>query len=385
MTDKIDFDQNLDRSHSDSIKWARYVGTDILPLWVADTDFLAAPAIIEALQARVAHGVFGYSKPSARLNQLVVERMQRLYQWQVDPSWIVWLPGVVAGMHLACRSIGSSGDGVLTPSVIYPHFLSTPGLSDRRAQPVPMKLSKQRMVIDFGAMEQLIDAECKMLLFCNPQNPGGAVYTEAELRRLAEILVQHDLYLCSDEIHCDLIYRDAPGHIPIATLGDAIAARSITLMAPSKTFNVAGLACSFAIIADDQLRRRFKHSAQGIISDLNLFGLVAAEAAYQSCDDWNQQLLDYLQGNRDYLLREINSIRGLKLDPIEATYLAWIDVSELGLDDASEFFEKAGVGLSPGKAFGDARFMRLNFGCPRARLEQAVTRIRLAVSDYWAS
>jgi cystathionine beta-lyase len=369
MTEKINFDILTDRSDTNSNKWDRYQGTDILPMWVADSDFTAAPVIIEALKRRIDHGIFGYSSPSQRLIELVVERMAQLYQWEIRPEWLVWQPGVMNGLHLACRIVGSSGDGVFVPAVIYPPFINAPELSARLSRPVPMIQADHRWILDLQWLAQNIGVSDRLLLLCNPHNPGGTVYNRTELTRLAELVVDKNLIVCSDEIHCDLI----------------LDAGSITLMAPSKTFNTPGLGCSFAIIPNRELRQQYKKTKQGIVPHVPALGYVAAQAAYESGDDWNRQQVDYLRDNRDYLLREINSIRGLRLDSVEATYLAWIDVSDLELDNPAKFFEQAGVGLSAGREFGDTRFMRLNFGCPRSIVEQAITRIRLAVSDYWAS
>ncbi|MCZ6669201.1 MAG: PatB family C-S lyase [Gammaproteobacteria bacterium] len=385
MTNKINFDLLVDRTHSESDKWGKYRGTDILPMWIADTDFPVAAEITQALHARIEHGVFGYSHPSPALIELVVERIKKLYQWDIKAEWLIWIPGVVNGLNLACRSIGSSGDGVFVPSVIYPPFASAPELSDRIRRPVPMVQSKARWVLDLQWLQQNITSDSRLLLFCNPHNPGGAVYSREELTRLAELAVIRDLIICSDEIHSDLILEPGLKHIPIASLNPDIANRSITLMGTSKSFNMAGLGCSFAIIPQRKLRLEFKKARWGIVPAVNILGLIATQAAYEYGDDWNRQQVDYLRANRDYLIREINQIRGLKLDIVEATFLAWIDVSELKLDNSLAFFEKAGVGLSAGRDFGDDRFMRLNFGCPRSLVEEAVTRIRLAVSDYWAA
>jgi len=385
MTKKINFDQLVDRTNTDSDKWDKYRGTDILPMWVADTDFPVAAEIAEALHRRIDHGVFGYSHPSKRLIELVVERMQWLYQWDIKPEWLVWVPGVVNGLNLACRSNGKTGDSVFVPSVIYPPFSDAPGLSGRIGRPVPMLQNNRRWVLDLEWLEQRISSDARLLLFCNPQNPGGSVYNRDELTRLAEMAVTRDMVICSDEIHSDLILQPGLQHVPVASLNEDIAKRTITLMGTSKSFNTAGLGCSFAIIPGRELRNRFKKARAGLVSYVNILGYTAAEAAYESGDDWNRQQVDYLRANRDYLEHEINQIPGLKLDITEATYLAWIDVSELKLGNPRVFFEKAGVGLSAGREFGDDGFMRLNFGCPRSRVEQAVTRIRLAVSDYRAS
>ena len=385
MSDRFNFDTPVDRSNTSSVKWDRYKDTDILPLWVADTDFKAPPAVIEALQQRAAHGVFGYTHAPNRLGKLVVERMQRLYQWSIKPEWIIWLPGVVGGLNLACRSVGDTDSPVMAPSVIYPHFPEAPLQINRQPLAIPMTNKDKRQIIDLEWMAENLDGRSNLLLFCNPQNPGGSVYRREELTRLAELAKQYDFVIASDEIHCDLVLEPDLKHIPIASLNDDIERRSITLMSVSKNFNLAGLSCSFAIIPDRQLRQNFKYQSVGIVSHNNLFGYTAMQAAYEHGDDWNRQLVDYLRRNRDFLLLEINAIKGLKLDSVEATYLAWIDVSELGLENPHQFFEKAGVGLSPGNDFGDDNYMRLNFGCPRSVLEEAVSRIRNAINEYHQS
>jgi cystathionine beta-lyase len=234
------------------------------------------------------------------------------------------------------------------------------------------------MLVDLDWLERQSADSGRLMIFCNPQNPGGTVYRRDELEQLAEIAVRKDLVILSDEVHCDLLLDEDRPHIPIASLNPGIAGRSVTLISPSKTFNTAGLGCAFAIIPDRKLRTRMKTNPY-IVPHVNLLGLTAAEAAYRHGEEWNRQQCAYLAANRDYLLDEINRIPGLRLGPIEATYLAWIEVAALGLDDPPRFFEDAGVGMSPGRDFGDAGFMRLNFGCPRSRVEQAVERIRSAV------
>jgi cystathionine beta-lyase len=383
MPNLFDFDTPNDRNNTCSVKWDRYKDTDILPMWVADTDFKAPPPVIEALQTRAAQGVFGYTHVPEKLTALVVERMQRLYDWQIKAEWLVWIPGVVGGLNLACRSVGDADSPVMVPSVIYPHFPEAPLQIDRQPLSVPMVKQDNRWVIDLDWMAENLDGQSKLLLFCNPQNPGGSVYRRDELTRLAELAEQQDFVIASDEIHCDLILEPGLKHIPIASLNAEIERRSITLMSASKNFNLAGLSCSFAIIPDQELRQKFKYQSVGIVPHNNLFGYAAMQAAFEHGEDWNRQLVDYLRCNRDFLMREINAIKGLRLDSVEATYLAWIDVSELGLDNPHRFFEQAGVGMSPGKDFGDANFMRLNFGCPRSLLEEAVSRMRDAIDKHW--
>jgi len=376
------FDTPVDRRATSSQKWEKYGERDIIPMWVADTDFQAPQAVIDAMQERISHGVFGYTRTPAALNEVVIERMQQRYGWTVTTPELIWLPGLVCGLNLACRSIGDPGDTVISPKPIYPPFISAPQLSDRQVISVPMHQVEGRWLLDFAALEQTITADTKLLLFCNPQNPGGTVYRRDELEQLAEIIIRHDLYVCSDEIHCDLILESGVSHIPLASLNDEIAQRTITLMAPSKTFNIAGLGCSFAIIQNPTLRRQFTRVRKGIVPDVNLLGYTAAQAAFEAGDDWNDKQLDYLRENRDYLVTQINQIPGLKLHAGEATYLAWIDVSAAKLENPPHFFEEAGVGLSPGRDFGDENHMRLNFGCTRSTLEEAVRRIRSAMLKH---
>jgi len=384
MTDEFSFDNCRARYNTNSLKYDRYADSDILPMWVADMDFSVAREITEAIRARLEHDVFGYSYIApASLNDLIVERMRRLYQWTIRPEWLVWIPGVVPGVNIACRSYGDSETQVLSPAVVYPHIPEAPLLNDRRLLRVPMTRQNRRWLMDLAWLAGQPDIDNSMLLLCNPHNPGGSVYTRDELGALAEIAESHNMLIVSDEVHCDLILEADIRHLPIASLNASIEQRSITLMAASKTFNLAGLGCSFAIIPNQRLRQHFKQASKGIVSHVNVFGFTATQAAYEYGEKWHRQLLEYLCGNRDYLLAEINQIRGLKLDPIQATYLAWIDVSELGLDDPHRFFEEAGVGMSPGRDFGDNGFMRLNFGCSLATLKEAVLRIRNAVNQYW--
>ncbi len=375
-----EFDQEVDRKGTASQKWEKYSDSDILPMWVADTDFMSPPSVLQALHERIDHGVFGYTNVPQELNDLAIQRMQDKYNWQIHQDWIVWLPGLVCGLNLACRAVGNSGDTVVSGKPIYPPFMSSPRLSDRTVSTVPLKEQNGHSILDLEALEASLTPQTKLLLFCNPHNPGGAVYRKEELEALADLIVRHDLYICSDEIHCDLILEPGLKHIPISSLNDEISKRTITLMAPSKTYNIAGLGCSFAIISDKQLRKQFINVRKGIVPDVNLLGYTAAIAAYKDGDDWNEKQLDYLRSNRDYLMKEINQIPGLKLNPIEATYLAWIDVSGAKLSNPAHFFEQAGVGMSPGRDFGDANYMRLNFGCTRSTLEEAIKRIKAALA-----
>ena len=380
MTMDFDFDRVIDRSGGDSQKWNKYAGRDVLPLWVADMDFAAPPAVVAALERRVAHGVFGYAKPWAGLVDATLDYLQRRYGWQVSPEWLVWLPGLVTGLNAACRAV--DGD-VLTAIPVYPPFLSAPRLAGRKLATAPLALSGDAWGWDFARMEAAVTPQTRLLLLCHPHNPVGRAWRADELAELAGFCRRHDLIVCSDDIHCDLIL-DARPHLPLALLGEDMVQRTITLMAPSKTYNIPGLACSLAIVPDASLRHRFSAVMRGIVPDVNVLGFIAAEAAFRECDDWRDALLDVLRANRDRVETAVAHMPGLSMTHVEATYLAWIDARGLGIADPVRFFEDAGVGLSDGADFGTPGWVRLNFGCPRVTLELALQRMASACTKLRA-
>lgn len=380
----FDFDTVIDRSGTMSLKWDKYKGRDVLPLWVADTDFQSDPAIIAALHQRVDHGVFGYSRPTPRLIQLIIERMAERYDWHIQPEWLIFMPGVVPGLNFACRAWSRPEQNIITPKPVYYPFLHAPEHNDRTVAYLTMQLVNQRWLPDFVQLEQLAP-QADLLLLCNPHNPGGTVFTRAELEQIQDIAERHDLIVCSDEIHCDLLLEPGVKHIPYASLSPAAAQRSAVLMAPSKTFNIAGLCCSFAIIPNASLRLKLQQSMRGLMADNNLLGYVAAEAAYEHGDDWLRAQLDYLRGNRDLLVQELGRYPQIQIGQLEATYLAWIDVSALQFADPIAAFEAGGVGLSPGAQFGDRNFVRLNLGCSRQVLTEAIHRMQQVIEMQLSS
>jgi cystathionine beta-lyase len=383
----FDFDHVPERRGTDSQKWQKYAGRDVLPLWVADMDFTSAPAIIAALHRRVDHGVFGYARPVKSTVDAVVEAMERRYGWQIEPSWIVWLPGLVVGLNVTAQAFAEPGDEVLTLAPVYPPFMSAPKHSARVSVTIPWILEKSaagsRWAIDWDALERAVTPRTKLFYLCNPHNPLARVWRREELARLAEFCGRHNLMLCSDEIHCDLILDPALPHVPTALLAPEIAARTVTLMAPSKTYNVPGLGTSIAIIPDSMRRARFIRATAGIVAEVTCLGFTACEAAYRDGEPWRQALLAYLRGNRDYLLDAIaRELPGVQVEaPVEATYLLWMNVSALGLENPTAHFEQHGVGLSDGAMFGADRgsHVRLNFGCPRATLVEAIRRMKAAL------
>ena len=366
------FSQPIDRRGSASLKWNRYAGRDVLPLWVADMDFAAPPAVVAALQTRVAHGVYGYTESWPSLVESVQMHLQNQYDWQIEPQWLVWLPGLVTGLNVACRA---AAGGVLTATPVYPPFLSAPRYSAKPLATADLVEAEGVWQWDWTAMTAAAAPDTRMFLLCHPHNPVGRCWREDELRRLAELAEHHDWIVCSDEIHCDLILDSERRHQPFATLGPQAAARSITLMAPSKTFNVPGLGCAFAVIPDAALRHRFADAMRGIVPHVNVLGLVACEAAFRHGEAWRQELLDVLRGNRDRVEATVASLPGLRMAHVEATYLAWIDARGLGLPNPAAHFEAHGLGLSDGREFGAPGWVRLNFGCPATTLEEALARL----------
>jgi putative C-S lyase len=367
----FDFDTPVARAGTWSTRWERYAGRDVIPLWVADTDFRAAPAVLEALSARIAHGVFGYSTPPHELRTVIAERMQRLYRWQIDPGWIVFLPGVVPGLHLAARQLVPAAGHALIPRPVYHHFKRAMELAPRDFTEIALVLDHGRWVFDQDAFRKSLRRNTRAFFLCNPQNPGGTVFRRNELEQLAAL--SRDLLIISDEIHCDLILDPGLRHVSIASLGPEVSRRTVTLMSANKSFNIPAAGCGWAIIEDAELRKAFSADvAAHAVGSPSVLGLAATLAALQHGDDWLAAQLDYLRGNRDL----VESTIGLPMAHVEATYLAWIDCA--ALPDAADLFLRNGVAVYPGAQFGDPRFVRMNFGTRRALLQEALNRIRSA-------
>ncbi len=390
MTFQYDFNELRDRRCSESIKWRKY-DEDILPMWVADMDFLSPEPVIRTLRERIEHGFFGYPDCDSddpdqpvRLKQILVERMARLYNWQVQPEEIIFVPGVVTGFNLACHALVSPTEAVVIQTPVYPPILGAAKETGIQGQEMELALNPDGTYdIDWDAFERSLTEQSKMFLLCNPHNPVGRVFREDELVRMAEICLRHDMLICSDEIHCDLVYS-GHRHIPIASLDPEISKATITLMAPSKTYNLAGLQCSFAIIQNAEIRKRYLHGRGGLVPWVNLMGMVAAQSAYQQGDSWLAQLLLYLEANRDFLCDYIaRELPGVKLGKPEGTYLAWLDCRQAGLlqNPCRFFLEEGRVAFNDGETFGKGGqgFVRLNFGCPRPTLIDGLVRVKKAL------
>lgn len=375
------FDHCPDRRNLGSLKWERYADPSVLPLWVADMDFESAPEIIHALESRLKHGVFGYTIPYESLYESVITYLRNSHAYTVEKEWLHFLPGLVPAINLCCHAFTKKTDSIMTVTPVYPPFLSAPKYAQRELISVPLSLNaSDQWTFDFESMERAIQPNTKLFILCNPHNPVGRVYTKEELLALSDFLEKHDLILISDEIHCDLIFQSSNKHIVSASIHEQLAQRTITLMAPSKTYNLPGLACAFCIIEDPLKRKQFVKSIRGIITEINCFGYAACEAAYRYGEPWRLELIHYLENNYKVLKGFIeDKLSPIKLRPMEATYLGWLDVSQLKLKSPAQFFEKYGIGLSDGSPFGDSNYLRFNFGCPQKRMLEGLERMHRAL------
>lgn len=389
------FDEVIDRRASESYKWREYP-EGVLPLFVADMDFRSPEPVVRALGSYIEDGVFGYPRglhtyDRAQVHELaglIVDRMAQRHHWRIAADDIVLIPGVVAGLNMACRAVGATSDhaqgSVLVQPPVYPPILAAPANADLERVESPLHCeSDGSYSIDWSSFGSGVARNASLFLLCNPHNPAGRVFRRGELEKMAEICLSANVTICADEIHGDLLFEDHE-HIPIASLDPEIARHTVTLIAPSKTFNLAGLQCAFAIIPDSELRRQFRTAGKGLVPWVNPLGLIGAEAAYRDGQPWLDELLPYLQANRDFLWDFVNrELPGIKTTKPEGTYLAWLDCRELKLDDPYEFFLKhARVALSDGRTFGaeGTGFVRLNFGCPRSILKEALSRMKSSLN-----
>jgi cystathionine beta-lyase len=381
----FDFDRVVDRRSTDSNKWRKFPA-DVLPLWVADMDFPSPPAVVRALHARVEHGFFGYLTEHNDLPEVVAERVAKRYGWRINPEAVVTLPGVIAGFNQALRALTSPGDGMLIQTPVYPPILRSAGNHGLRRDEHPLTRGADgRYTVDLDAFAAALRATTRVFLLCNPHNPVGRLYGRAELEGMAAACLRRNTVIVADEIHCDLLL-DGRQHAPVASLAPEIEQRTITLMAPSKTFNLPGLKCAVGIIPNAALRERFVAAAGDLVPKINVLGYTAAVAAYREGDAWLEALLDYLEANRDFLVQQVRTtLPGVAVAPAEATYLAWLDCrgsAGAGRDPYTFFLERARVALNDGVTFGPggAGFVRMNFGCPRAVLAEGLERMRAALA-----
>ena len=380
-----DFDRIVPRRHTESIKWT-YYDEDVLPMWVADMDFHSADPVVEALRARVDHGIFGYPCEPEELREVIVDRLKRRFDWSIEAESIVFIPNVYVGFHLAAHAVTQPGDGVLiTPPVYFP-ILRVPKNARIRGQLSELICTDgPRYEVDFDGIERVLDGRSRLFILCNPHNPIGRVFTQGELEKLAAICDAHDLIICSDEIHADFIY-EGHRHVPIAALSPEIDRRTITLMSPAKSFNVAGIPFAFAVISDPTLREQYEGANMGLVPHPGVMGFTAALAAFRDGDEWLDSLVEYLQTNRDVVAEFVREkLPGVAMTPLEGTYLAWLDFGRAGIDgNPHEFLLESGrLATVDGARFGPGGegFVRLNLACPRATLTEGLERIEQALGD----
>jgi cysteine-S-conjugate beta-lyase len=395
---KYDFDAVCSRKGTDCSKWdavkAIFGSEDVIPMWVADMDFPAAKPIVAALKKRAGHEFYGYTQPGPKLTEAIIDRLQRKFNWKIEPEWIVLTPGVIPAINAAVKALTHPGDEIILQEPVYYPFFGAVRGNGCQVATNQLKFRRGQYEMDFADLESKFvstmgmhggTSRVRAIVLCNPHNPIGRLWGREDLLKMGEIVIGHGATIISDEIHCELLYK-GHRHIPFATLSKEFEQNCIVCMAPSKTFNLAGLSASSIIIPNKKLRDNFNEARSGMAHSPNLFGLAAMEAAYRDGDEWLAQLLDYLQANLDFTLayfaEKIPKIKPIKP---QGTYLLWLDCRGLGLDDdALRVFmrEKARVGLDDGFMFGagGSGFQRMNIACPRAILAEALGRIVAAVN-----
>lgn len=390
----MDFDQPIQRENTASVKFdvrkAVFGRDDVIPVWVADMDFAAPEAVTAALKARAEHPVYGYTIFPDSLYQSIIDWFAERHNWQIEKEWILMAPGVVPSLHAACMAYAAPGEGVIIQPPVYPPFFSSVQQTGRVVieNPLVQHAETGQYRMDLEHLEQCAARpDARILMFCSPHNPVGRVWSEDELKAVLEIARRHQLAVLTDEIHCDLVYPDKPAHTMLARLAgeqDAL----VTAIAPSKSFNMPGLGLSALVIPDAERRRAIRTVFDSLhLPQCNPFSVAGFEAGYRHGGEWLDQLMGYLQGNRDFVLEQVaKRWPGIRVSAPEGTYLVWLDCRDLGLDDAGLkrfFVQQAGVGMNPGITFGDpgSGFMRLNIGCPRAVLEQVLARVESALAQ----
>ena len=371
----FDFDAPTNRLETDSIRWDRFNSKEVLPLWVADMDFKSPPCVIEALSNRVQQGIYGYTHSPDHLNMMIANYLEEQYQWRVDPDWIVILPSVVSGLYTAVQQLSRNDESVLIPNPVYHHLRLACSSANRLFQEMQLELKDGRWVLPSNELPNLITNKTKLALFCNPQNPGSTVFTKDELKDFGDFCIQNNLWICSDEIHAGLVLDDDKKHIPLASISKEVSEKTITLMSLNKTFNFPGVGLAWAVAENPTLRKAIQIGLHQTIAPPSLLAYTATMAAIKEGEPWRQELIKYLSGNRDLIYQKINSVKGLSISKMEASYLAWIDCTTLNHPNPYQLLLDNGLATSPGDQFNRKQFIRLNFGTQRNRLHQALNII----------
>lgn len=373
----MNFDQIIDRRGTGAIKWDRRPELD--PYWVADMDFRSPDCVIEAIRKCADHGIFGYTNAFPSLEETIQAYLKRRHLSTIHTDSIVHIGGLVCALSIACRAFAKAGEAVMTCTPVYPPFLSVSKDAGARTIAIPHNHTNGRFSFDFEAMEESVTADTKLFMLCNPQNPLGRSFTSEEVTAVAEFCHRHDLVLISDEIHCDLVYNeDEAPFFSALQLPEHLRQKLIVLLSPSKTYNIAGLGYAYAVIENDSTRRTFTTTRGHTLPEINSIAFYTAEAAYKHGEPWRQELLAYLRKNRDTITSFVREqMPYLTIPDMEATYLAWLDATQLPLDNPANYLEeKAKIFLSDGSFFGAKKTIRFNFGCPHSRLLEGLEKIK---------
>lgn len=376
----FDFDRPTNRLHTDSIRWDHFDSEKVLPLWVADMDFQSPSCVISAFNKRVQDGIYGYTHSPNDFNQAIAQYLFEQYEWKIDPDWIVILPSVVSGLYTVVQQLTNADEGVLIPNPVYHHLRLACSSSNRSFQEMQLRLTDERWVLPMNDLSNLINDKTKLALFCNPQNPGSTVFTQEELKQFGDFCVNHNLWICSDEIHAGLVLDQNKKHIPLASISKEISKKTITLMSLNKTFNFPGIGLAWAIAENPILRKAIQVGLHQTIPAPSLLAYTATMAAIKEGEPWRQELIKYLRGNRDLIDEKINSMHELNIGKMEASYLAWIDCTKSKHQNPYQVLLEAGLATSPGEQFNRDKFVRLNFGTQRQRLKQALEILQIVFS-----
>ncbi len=387
---KYNFDEIIDRTGTACVKWdlrdKLFGNGDVLPMWVADMDFRTPDFVVSAVKARADHEIFGYTVRPDSYYESLIRWIEKLHKWKIEKEWVVFSPGIVPAVNMAVMAYTKPGDKIIIQPPVYFPFFGAVKDNGRQLVYNELLLNNGRYDMDFEDLQNKIDNRTRMIIISNPHNPAGSAWTREELKQLGEICIKHNLILISDEIHSDLAIPPNK-HTVAANISEEIADVTVTMMAPSKTFNLAGMASSSVIISNPGLRNDFQVMLDRVHVGMgNLFGMVASEAAYTHGEEWLKQMLNYVKGNidfvEDYIQKNISRINMIRP---EATYMVWLDFSDLDMDnDTLQKFiiEKARLGLNDGPRFGPGGegFQRMNLACPRAYVEEAMQRLEKAVN-----
>ena len=373
------FDKIISRFNTDSISWDKY-NKDIIPLWVADMDFETPQCVVDAITKRLDHKVFGYTHAPYQLKEEITQYIKDQFDWTIESEWIVFTPSLVSSLYSIVQQLTQADDHVLTLQPVYHHILQAASFSNRDYSAVPLDNYNNRLILSAEGLKHYQKSNTRLLLFCNPHNPGGSVYTKAELSDIAAFCVNNNIVICSDEIHCNMIH-DGIQHIPIASLSEEIADQSVTLMSLNKVFNIPGLGLAWMICKNKEIRKKIQAQIGTLIPDPQIISYVSTQAALRHGEPWRQELIQYLESNKLMLKNDIKQMQPLQMYTMEASYLAWIDCSQLEIEDPAQLFLEHGLALQPGSMFQQDNHVRINIATPKSVLSEALDRMHAAINS----